>query len=89
MTMQNRRIIAAVIVAVAVGWWATHAASSPFTPKPKDRPVMRFLAKVAKIGLWVAMAAEKPIAPDDAESRQMIARFDESGNRVLSHGEGW
>lgn len=81
-----RFAFAAVIVAVAVGWWATHSEMSPFVPKKPDRPVLKFIAKIAKLGLWVALAAEKPPEP---EQRQVVAKFDENGQRVLNHEEGW
>ena len=87
--MQSRHVFAAVIVAVAVGWWATNAASSPFVPKPKERPVLRFVARLAKLGLWVAMAAEKQPTPEEQQSRQSVVKFDENGNRILNHEEGW
>ena len=86
MTEAHRRTVAAVIVAVAVGWWATHSDNSPLAPKKPDRPVIKFLSRIARLGLWVALAAEKPPEP---EQRQTVAKFDENGNRILNHEEGW
>lgn len=83
-----RQAFAVAIVCVAAGWWAMRSPASPFVPeKPKDRPFLKFVARVARLGLWVALAAEK--APSEAEQRQTIAQFDENGNRVLNHAEGW
>lgn len=89
MTKLHRMVFAGLIVAIAAGWWATHSPNSPFSPKPKDRPVLRLLARVAKLGLWVALAAEKPPTPEENRERQSLAKFDENGNRVLNHEEGW
>lgn len=83
-----RQLFAVGIVCIAAGWWCLRSPASPFVPeKPKDRPVLKFIARVAKFGLWIALAAEKqPVEPD---ARQAIARFDENGNRVLDHEGGW
>lgn len=86
--LNQRKVCAVAIVALAIGWWATHSESSPFVPdKPQDRPILKFIARVARLGLWLALAAEKP--PAEVEQRQVVARFDENGNRVLNHEEGW
>lgn len=86
--LTNRQLVAVIIVSAATGWWLLNSNASPLAPeKPKDRPVLRFIARVAKFGLWIALAAEK--APEDAEQRQVVARFDENGHRVLNHEEGW
>lgn len=89
MSKTHRMVFAGLIVAVAVGWWATHSQNSPFVPKPKERPVLRLLARVAKLGLWMALAAEKNPTPEENQERQALAKFDENGHRVLNHEEGW
>ena len=80
-----RILVIAGILGVALGWFAATSPSSPIRPAP-DRPVLRFLAKVAKVGLWVMWAAEPP-----PRQQQYIvhARVDEDGHRVLNHGQGW
>jgi hypothetical protein len=52
---------------------------NPFRPS-RDRPVMRFIQRLAKIGLWVAVFAEPPPTPI-----QHVYR--EPGN--ICHSEGW
>jgi|LakMenEpi03Aug12_release.lakeMendotaPanAssembly.Ray.scaffolds.fasta_scaffold164825_2 hypothetical protein len=80
-----RLLVIAGILGVAVGWWAATSPASPVKPAP-ERPVLRFLAKLAKTGLWVMMFAEQP----PAEQHYVVhARVDENGHRVLDHGKGW
>lgn len=82
-----RIMVIAGILGCALGWFAATSPASPIKPAP-DRPVLRFLAKVARTGLWVMMFAEQ--RPKE-ESRHYIvhARVDEDGNKVLNHGQGW
>ena len=82
-----RKILIAVLVAVAVTWCAATSDYSPIKPQP-ERPVLRFLAKVAKLGLWVMWAAE--LQPQPTENLVYHAQaYDKDGNRVLDHGKGW
>ena len=87
----DRRLIAIVLVAIAAGWWLGSSPSSPINPTPQ-RPGLQAVGRLARIaarlGLWMAMAAE-PAPPSE---RQQIVRspaVDAAGNRVLNHGEGW
>lgn len=82
-----RICVIAAILGCALGWFAATSPASPIRPAP-DRPVLRFLARVAKVGLWVMWAAEPP---PKADSRAYIvhARVDEDGHKVLNHGQGW
>lgn len=71
------------IAGIALGWFAATSDYSPIKPAP-ERPVLRFLAKVAKIGLWALMFVEQP------PRQQLVhARVDDNGDRVLNHAEGW
>jgi len=86
--MTKREIQTAVVVAlvaVMLTWWAATSDHSPLKPH-QDRPVLRFVQRLARLGLWVMWAAEP--APD--QDRYVVhARVDENGNRVLNHGQGW
>lgn len=53
----------------------------PFSPHP-NRPVLRLLARVAKLGLWVAAFCDPP--PDQEQYVRGCAPDD-----VLCHVEGW
>ena len=86
----DRKLVAIVLVCLAAGWWLGSSPSSPINPTPQ-RPVLQAVGRLARIaarlGLWVAMAAESPPA-----ERQQIVRgpaVDAEGHRVLDHGEGW
>jgi hypothetical protein len=87
----DRRTIATVAVCLALGWWLGSSPSSPINPTPQ-RPVLQAVGRLARIaarlGLWMAMAAEP--APQ-ADSRQLVhaPAVDADGHRVVDHGEGW
>jgi len=87
----DRRTIATVLVALAVGWWLGSSPSSPINPTPQ-RPVLQAVGRLARIaarlGLWAALAAE---APPQADGRQLVhaPAVDAEGHRVVDHGEGW
>jgi len=87
MDKNQRNAVIAGVVCLAVGWWLATSPASPISPKPPQRPVLHFIAKVAKTFLWVMLAAEKP--PQDQQTRLVHARVDADGNPVLNHGEGW
>jgi hypothetical protein len=88
----DRRTIATVAVALALGWWLGSSPSSPINPTPQ-RPVLQAVGRLARIaarlGLWAAMAAEP--APPQADGRQLVhaPAVDAEGHRVVDHGEGW
>ena len=87
----DRKLVAIIVVTLAAGWWLGSSPSSPINPTPQ-RPVLQAVGRLARIaarlGLWVAMAAE----PAPQQERQQIVRgpsVDAEGHRVLNHGEGW
>jgi len=86
--MSKREIQTAVVVglvAVMLTWWAATSDYSPVKPEPQ-RPVLRLIQRLARIGLWAMMFAEQP----PAEQRYVVhARVDENGYRVINHGQGW
>jgi hypothetical protein len=87
----DRKFVATVLVALAVGWWLGSSPSSPINPTPQ-RPVLQAVGRLARIaarlGLWAALAAEP--APQ-ADGRQLVhsPAVDADGHRVVDHGEGW
>jgi hypothetical protein len=87
----DRKLVSVVVVALAVGWWLGSSPSSPINPTPQ-RPVLQAVGRLARIaarlGLWVAMAAEP--APQ-ADGLQLVhaPAVDADGHRVVDHGEGW
>jgi hypothetical protein len=86
--MTKREIQTAVVVglvAVMLTWWAATSDHSPLKPQ-QDRPVLRLIQRLARVGLWVMWCAEPP--PSE-QAYVVHARVDENGNRVLNHGQGW
>jgi hypothetical protein len=87
----DRKTVAVILVALAAGWWLGSSPASPINPTPQ-RPVLQAVGRLARIaarlGLWMAMAAE---APPQADSRQLVhaPAVDAEGHRVVNHGEGW
>jgi hypothetical protein len=81
-----RTVLMTAVVAVAVTWCAATSDYSPIKPQP-DRPVLRFIQRLARVGLWVMWAAEPP--PTSQQQYVVHARVDEHGHRVLNHGNGW
>lgn len=75
----DRKIVIAVLVALAVGW----AAPKVLERRP-DRPVLRWVAAAAKNLLWVAMLAERP--PEQDANRLVQSKH--PGDSV-DHGRGW
>ena len=93
--MTDRRlIVAALVVAVAAGFWLGSSPSSPVNPNP-PRPVLTALARAvrtaARLGLWIAVAGEKPPAAQTEDRQQLVRapRVDAEGHPVIDHREGW
>lgn len=75
---------AALVVALAIPLGGSDF--NPFAPKP-DRPVLRLLARLAKMGLWVMFAAEQP--PQPIEQQYAHARRHYPEGAQVCHQEGW
>lgn len=88
----DRKLVAIILVCLAAGWWLGSSPASPINPTPQ-RPVLQAVGRMARIaarlGLWMAMAAEP--APPQQEPQQIVRSpaVDADGHRVLNHGEGW
>ena len=86
----DRRLIAIVLVCLAAGWWLGSSPASPINPQPK-RPVLNALARLtrtaARLGLWMAFAAEAP--PQEPQQIVRSPAVDDEGHRIVNHGEGW
>lgn len=91
MTIQRSTVVA-LVVGMAVGYWAATSPASPVHPYPvPGRPVLsafvRLTKAAARLGLWFALAAEpQPEAPD---TRIVQRVYDDEGHPVVDHSEGW
>jgi len=82
-----KKMLIVVLVAVAITWFAATSDYSPVKPQA-DRPVLRLIQRLARVGLWVMWCAEP--APMPQENLVYHAQaFDENGQRILDHGKGW
>lgn len=88
----DRKTLMIVVVCLAAGYWLASSPSSPCpAPAPTpDRPVVRWIARVAKQFLWVALLAERPPEgpqPDHQVAR--AARIGDDGYPIVDHARGW
>lgn len=79
------RNVMIVVAAVVIGGILFQTLPAP-RPKP-ERPVLKFIAKIAKLGLWVMLAHSGPTPHLYAAGH--VHQLDASGHRVLQSGEGW
>jgi hypothetical protein len=93
MTDTHKKLVIAAVVMVAATWWLATDPSSPLRPTPPrpDRPVLRFLGKVAviaaRLGLSAAVFLEP--APADADEVQIShAAIGSDGHQMLRN-EVW
>jgi hypothetical protein len=93
LTDTHKKLAAAALVLVALTWWLATDPASPLRPTPPkpDRPVLRFLGRVAilaaKLGLSAAVFLEPP--PADADEVQLShAAIGADGHQMLRN-EVW
>lgn len=86
----DRKTLAIVVVCLAAGYWLASSPSSPL-PKPQpDRPVVRAIARMAKLFLWAALVAEP--APEEPTPEHRAARgpaIGDDGYPLVDHARGW
>lgn len=90
MTDSHKKIAAGAVILIAVTWWLATAPESPVRPKP-ERPVLKFLAKVAKVAArWglTALVFMEPSPPDVDETQIKHAAAGEDGYAILRN-ERW
>lgn len=86
--MTKRTIIAVCLACLVAGYLVASVPGfdpvNPFIPRKPDRPVVRFLARLAKLGLWVTVFADP--APQSLERSYSAHHGD---GTMLCHAEGW
>lgn len=88
----DRNIVLAAVVAFAIAWFLAHASTgdiipNPFVPQKPDRPVLKFIAKVAKTFLWVAVFAEP--RPEPTHHHYVQASVGPDGHALIDHAESF
>jgi hypothetical protein len=99
MDRQNRvRFVTMCLVCLVVGFAAGHTGAIPNPIHPqRDRPVVNFLKRVGKLGLWVALIADPPPADSspDRYAHHVPSHVEPDGVEAglypqrVSHYEGW
>lgn len=83
--MSKRSLLLVALACLIVGYLVSTVGGfdpiNPFNPKPQ-RPVIKFLARLAKLGLWVAVFAEP-------EPKVQYATRNTDGRSIICHSEGW
>lgn len=84
----DRKTAVWLCVALAVGYWL--ASGQPAQAPQPARPVARFVAKVAKNLLWIALLAEQPPAePQPNHHVARAARIGDDGYPIVDNARGW
>lgn len=93
MSDAHKKLAAGAVILVALTWWLATAPESPIRPTPPrpDRPVLRFIGKLAivaaKFGLGALVFLEP--APQDADEIQLShAAIGTDGHQLLRN-ERW
>jgi hypothetical protein len=93
MSDSHKKLAATALVVIAATWWLATDPASPIRPTPPrpERPVLRFLGRVAilaaKLGLSAAVFLEP--APSDADEVQIShAALGADGHQMLRN-EVW
>jgi len=87
----DKRMVLLAVAAFAIAFFVAQNPGlspipNPFVPARPDRPFLKFVAKVAKSFLWVAVfAEERPVAPQYRDHAAIGA----DGVQCLNHAEGW
>ena len=84
--MSKRSVMLACLACLVVGYLVSTVPGfdpvNPFAPRPQ-RPVIQFLARLAKLGLWVTVFAEPQ------PQQQYAARHCDDNKSMICHSEGW
>ena len=86
--MKNRSTIAAVLIALALGWWLASSPVSPIRPEPPrpSRPFLSMLSRLAKMALWGLAFAEPAPQPEPQMVQGVIGA---DGYPVIDHGRSF
>lgn len=84
--MSKRSLLVVGLACLIVGYLVSTVPGfdpiNPFHPQPQ-RPVIKFLARLAKLGLWVTVFAEP------RPTQQYAARHGDDNKSMVCHSECW
>lgn len=88
--MSKKLVIASCLACVVAGYLIGSVEGfnplSPLAPQ-RDRPIVRLLSRVAKLGLWVMVFTEP--APQSPELQYASQRVHCPAGSIVCHQEGW
>lgn len=87
--MSRNTLVAACVACLVAGYLVACVPGfdpiNPFVPKRPDRPVLKLLSRMARLGLWVMVFADPPPQP---MYRANAVRCEQDGS-MICHAEGW
>lgn len=86
----DKRLVLVAVGAFLLAWFMAHSDNgipNPFAPQKPKRPVLAFLAKVAKSALWLTVFAEQ--RPDPQPQHVVQATVGPDGHMLIDHTEGF
>lgn len=86
--IDTRKLVLICAACFAFGLFMAGESTAPEIPRPENRPALRWIARIAKTFLWVALAAEKPPA-DEPPAQLVHAHRQTDGSETLQFREGW
>ena len=89
MTLTTKQIVLLCGACLLAGWLLAGSANAP-SPEPQPRPAVRWIARIARGLLWVALAAEKaPEEPAASVDQFVHAHRRNDAGDTLRFREGW
>jgi hypothetical protein len=85
--MNSRKAMIVGLVAGLVIGWVAFDGGPIFTPDKPDRPVLRWVARMAKSMLWVMVFAE-PAPRDESAGYAKAVHFAPDGTVAVDHARG-
>jgi hypothetical protein len=89
----DKNVLIVVVALAAAGLFASTL--PPARPSKPNRPVLTFLARAAKVGLWFLLVKTPPphtenvCATGGDHDHSHLRQIDQHGQVVLNNGAGW
>lgn len=86
--MSNRRAMVIGLAAGLIIGWVVFDGGPIFVPDKPDRPVLRWVARMAKSALWLMVFAE-PAPKDTSADYAKAVHLTPDGHVALDHARGF